>query len=110
MLRQQFRETTDRLIFSIESVCDNVVSLEWDQSKPVLPQPDLNHGKLNLDSKTAISSSNFQGNKRRVSVFEVSTQNENKIFSSEIVECQSQTPEFDDASLEPSCSCLRIRF
>lgn len=105
MLRQQFRETTDRLIFSIESVCDNLVSLEWDQTKPIPSHPDLNHEKLNLNLKTAISSPNFQGSRRRVSVFEASTQNEHQI-SSEILESQPQTPVFDDASPERPCNII----
>lgn len=79
-----------------------MASLELDQIKPVPCQPDLKHGKLNLNLKPAVSGPNFQGIKRRVSVFEVSTANEHKI-SLEIVASRSQTPEFDDASLELPC-------
>lgn len=71
MLRQQFRETTDRLICSIESMYDNATSLEWGPTNPVdiSPHSELGREQSNSNYKSENSSPKPARTGRRVSIF-----------------------------------------
>ncbi|EFX80055.1 hypothetical protein DAPPUDRAFT_319054 [Daphnia pulex] len=74
ILRQQFRETTDRLISSIESMYDNATSLEWGATNPI----DLSqHAEFDREQSTSNYKSGNTSPKplrtgRRVSIFGLS--------------------------------------
>lgn len=88
-LRQHFRETTDRLICSIESVYDNIASFEWNQTNDI-----LNH----TNSKARFETTNLLESGRRVSVFGISKKPQQIL--SENAEVQQSPSRINDASIE----------